>query len=321
MAYPEKIELFDSGSGGLTTQDDGRLRREVTLRWLLPNQVSYAAAEKKGEEIAPLDWAGHRRSRLDVRSLGNKWYELSADYGTLIIEGDGNDNNGDNGDDPTANTISFDTTGGSEHITQSFQTNNDNWGEQVAGSTTGIKGQIGHGRPGEGALVPDLEGAINVEGDQVKGTDKVVPVFNFSETWVFPASMLVTEYIATLYDLTGTVNKSDWRVFSAGEVLFMGARGEITRNAPAASITFSFCARPNRSTFKVGEIEVQSGKLGWEQMSVMYETSAGPATIIRRPKFVFINTVYGGKDFARLAIGNKFPQITPTQAPFTTPAP
>lgn len=95
----------------------------------------------------------------------------------------------------------------------------------------------------------------------------------------------------------------------------MGARGEITRNAEAASVTFSFQARPNATNFKVGNIDVV-GKLGWDQMSVMYETSAGPATIIRKPQFVFINSVYDSKDFARLSIGNRFPAVYPPGIPF-----
>lgn len=268
--------------------------------------ASYAAAEEKGLTLAPLDYQSHRRTRLNVRSLGNQWYEIEAAYENTLIE---NSDEGDNNQDGIANTIAFDTTGGTEHITQAFQSNNDNAGQQVAGTFTGIKGQIGHGRPNEAALVPDLEGAINVEGDQVKGVDKVVPIFNFTETWVFPSQFLVTSYISTLYKLTGTVNRNDWRVFKAGEVLFLGARGEITRGAATASITFQFSARPNRGTFKVGEVEVFGGKLGWEQMSVMYETSAGTATLIRRPKFVFINAIYGAYDFGLLSIGNQFPGV------------
>lgn len=319
MKYPEKIELFDSGTGGLTTQEDGRLQREVSLKWLVPYQASYQAAEAKAQEIAPLGWSGHRRQRLDVRSLGNQWYEITASYQTVLQNAEDDDNNNDNGSDPASNSISFDTTGGTEHISQSFQSNNDNFGQQVAGSTTGIKGQIGHGRPGEGAGVPDLEGAINVEGDQVKGTDKVVPVFNFSETWTFPAEYVVTSYIATLYQLTGTVNAKDWRVFSGGEVLFLGARGEINRSSAAVAITFNFSARPNRATFKVGEVEVFGGKLGWEQLSVMYETSSTTSSIFRRPKFVFVNSIYGAQDFTKLRIGNTFPAVYPPNMPFTSP--
>lgn len=314
MAYPDKIELFDSGAGGLTTKDNGQLEREITLRWLVPNMVSYMAAEAKGEQIAPLNWSGHRRNRLDVRSLGNKWYEVSATYGTLRIE---SEQNNDNGNDPVANSINFDTSGGTEHVTQTVQFNGGGT-TQVVGSFTGITGQIGHAKPGRDADKPDLKGAINVEGDQVKGVDKVVPVFNFAETWVFPSRLLVTSYVATLYELTGTVNQRPWRVFQGGEVLFLGASAEINRNSAAASVTFKFSARPNAANFKVGDIDV-TGKMGWEQMSVMYETSAGPATIIRRPQFVFINTVYDAKDFTRLQLGNQFPAVYPAGGNFNVP--
>lgn len=307
MPFPDKIELFDSGSGGLSTEENGLQRREVTLRWLVPNMVSYKAAEEKGLEIAPLDYAGHRRSRLDVRSLGNKWYEIGATYGSIIPESE--DPNNDSGGDPTANTISFDTTGGTEHITQAMRFDDQSGRQPVAGSWTGIKGQLGHAGPGLGATVPELEGAINVEGDQVKGVDKVVPLFNFTETWVFKASDVMADFIATIYELTGTINQNDWRIFKGGEVLFMGARGEISSRSASVAVTFVFQARPNVDGFKVGNIEV-NGKLGWDQMSVMYETSAGPATIIRKPQFVFINSIYEAKDFSRLRIGNQFPAVT-----------
>lgn len=316
MAFPTHIPLFDSGTGGLTTREDGQLQRELTLKWLVPKMDSYQMAEEKGEELAPLDSSGHRRTRLSVRSLGNKWYEIEATYeNTLVQQSDNNDNNDDGG---VANTISFDTSGGTEHITQAFQAGNGNAGQQVVGTFTGIYGQLGHARPGEGDQVPALEGAINVEGDQVKGTDKVVPIFNFTETWVFPSAFLVSSYIGTLYKLTGTVNRTDWRVFKGGEVLFLGARGEITRGAATASITFQFSARPNRGTFKVGEVEVTGGKLGWEQMSVMYETASSDASLIRRPKFVFINAVYGAYDFTQLSIGDKFPAVYQPNQPFAT---
>jgi hypothetical protein len=311
VAYPSKIETLDSASGGLSTQDDGTLQREVNLKWLVPNMADYTAAETKGIELAPLEMFGHRRNRLDVRSIGSKWYEIAATYGTLIPE---KEETGDDTKEPVANTISFDTTGGTEHITQSFATWDmpDELG--VKGSQTGQSGQARYKVTGDASALPDLEGAINVEGDQVKGIDIVVPQFNFSETWVFPASYLVNSYIATLYELTGTNNHDKWRVFEPGEVLFMGARGDITRGAAAAAITFSFAARPNRSNFKVGGVDV-NGKMGWEQMSVMYETAASSSTIFRKPKFVIINTVYRAKDFARLQIGNTFPAIYPPKTP------
>jgi hypothetical protein len=305
MAYPQVIELFDSQSGGLTLNDDGILVRDKSLRWLVSGMASYDAAETKGNELAPVYLGDLRRNRLDVRSLGNRWYEITASYDVKLPDSEQNE---DGGDDSIANTLSFDTTGGTEHITQTIDQNN-NAKLLAQGSNVGLSGQMVHARSGEDATKPDLQGAINVEGDQVKGIDKVVPLFNWSETWVVPMQRMTNKYIGDLYHATGKVNYKDWKIFKAGEVLFMGVRGEATRGATAASLTFSFSARPNIDTyFKVGDVEV-GGKQGWEQMSVMYETAATSGTIFRRPKYVAINAIYEAVDFSVLAIGGSFPAV------------
>ena len=305
MAIPEYIELFDSGSGGLTTNDKGLLEREVSLRWLVNNKLNYPAAEAWATEQAPLTYKQHRRTRIDIRSLGNKWWEVTASYTNAEIqpeEGGGQQGGGDSGSDPISNTISIDTTGGTEHITQANTFEN-------AGQT-GENGQIGYPRPG--TEWPDMEGALNVEGDQVRGIDVTVPVFNFSETWTFPSYLLVDSYIATLYELTGTINNNKWRVFDTGEVLFLGARTEITRGASASAVTFSFQVRPTMIDFSVGTGEdkiININKGGWDYMQVTYDTVAKAGSIVKIPKCVYISSVYQGKDFTRLLLGNKFPAV------------
>ena len=303
MAIPEYIELFDSGSGGLTTNDKGLLEREVSLRWLVNNKLNYPAAEAWATEQAPLIYNEHRRTRIDIRGLGNKWWEITANYTNAAIQPDGGEEGGgDSGSDPIANTISIDTTGGTEHITQANTKNN-------AGQA-GQGGQLSHAVGG--GLGPDLEGAINVEGDQVRGIDVTVPVFNFTETWTFPSFLLVDSYIATLYELTGTINNNKWRVFDTGEVLFLGARTEITRGASACAVTFSFQARPTMIDFSIGSEPNEIGDInkgGWDYMQVTYDTVSEAGSIIKRPKYVYISSVYEGKDFTRLLIGNKFPAV------------
>ena len=313
MPYPEQIELFDSGSGGLTTKDDGLLEREVTLKWLIPNKINYLQAETKAKDLAPAQLQGHRRTRIDIRSLGAGWWEIAAQYTNAAVQGeDGEDGGGGGGGtEGVANTIAFDTTGATEHITQVY-TGPDKVGQGAA------TGQVPYWRPGEDALVPELEGAINVQGDQVNGVDRVVPIFNWTETWNFPSQFIVDDYVATLYELTGTVNKAAWRIFGFGEVLFMGARAEITRGATMAAITFSFAARPNDFGFKIGQITgIQKG--GWDHMSIMYESKASGGKLIRQPQFVFIDTIYPAKDFTRLAIGNQYPAVYLPREAFNNP--
>jgi hypothetical protein len=248
------------------------------------------------------------RSRLEIRGLGNKWWEVSATYkNPSVQESDGGDDSGSNSPsgNPVSNTISFDTTGGTEHVTSVYNPDGDPNPTQG-----GIEGQLGHWRPGEADTIPDLQGAIGVEGDQVKGVDRIVPMFNFSETWQFPAELIYEEYVKTLYKCTGTVNVGAWRIFDPGEVLFLGAKAEITRGAAVVPVTFTFSARPNRFGFKVGDIEgIQ--KNGWDYMHVMYETAspAGVAQLVKRPQFVFINCIYPATDFMLLNIGNEFPAV------------
>lgn len=302
MAYPQVIELFDSGRGGLTTNDDGTVTRDVELKWLLNGFASYVAAETKGTELAPLEITGHRRKSLNVDPLGNGWYVVTAGYTNPAIQDDGGDE-GDNssGGDPISNTISIDTTGATEHITQAYS------GPDKVGQA-GITGQLVYHRPGEQGQVPDYEGAIGVNGNTVTGVDKVVPTFNFTETWTFPAAWVVNSFINTLYTNTGKVNTKPWRIFNLGEVLFMGARMEVTRGASMVPITFSFAARPGRNAFKVGDVDV-SFLGGWDYMDIQYEQDTDNSTMIKKPKFVVVNTIYAAFDFEQLSIGNQFPAV------------
>ena len=102
-------------------------------------------------------------------------------------------------------TYQFDTAGGTQHITQSLQT-------------------LGKYAP-PGKVAPDFKGAIGVTHDNVEGVDITVPVYNFSETHYIASELVTLAYKATLFSLTGKVNKHVFRGFAPGEVLFVGASG------------------------------------------------------------------------------------------------
>jgi hypothetical protein len=303
VPYPEYIELFDSASGTLSLNDDGTLAREVPLKWLVPNKATYLACEEWAADFCPIDYNGHRRTRLECRSLGNRWWEVSAVYTNTAIKADGGDDqNGDNGGaEPIANTVAFDTTGGTEHITSA-----------INGGSPGFQGEEVHTRPGETENIVYFDGAINVDGESVNGLDIVVPTFNFTETWTMPAAFLIDKYVETLYSLTGTVNDGDFRVFKQGECLFLGARAEMTRGQTLVSVTYQFSARPNKENFEVGSgdsaIEVNY-KRGWDYMWIRYEPKVSENTLIRRPASVHVNQVYDRKNFGLLSIGTTFPKV------------
>jgi hypothetical protein len=292
MAIPDVIELFDSGTGSLTRSDDGTFSREVSLRWLLKDIPNYAAAEAKGRQQAPDAWAGHFRSRLDVQPLGSGWWLATAVYATPTAN-DGNQQEGGEGELFPA-SVAFDTTGGTEHITQAYYDGDAEWG-----------GEERFAREGQ---APEMEGAINVNGDQVNGIDIVVPVFNFTETWTIPAAYMTATFVNALYSLTGKINNARFRVFNRGECLFMGARGEMARGDFKAVITFSFAARPNEENKKIGRID-GIFKGGWDYLWVWYEDTTDNANLIKRPKYVYVDKIYGEGDFSRLGIGTNFPQL------------
>lgn len=286
------IELFDSGSGSLSTEASGTFSRDVNLKWLLKDIVSYQAAEDKGKELAPDVFSGHYRSRLDVAPLGSDWWMVTATYSRQAITPD-EDPQQNQDEDLFPASVSFDTTGGQEHITQAY--------------TDSIV-NVGQGERSFGDGAPSYYGAINVSGQQVNGLDVVAPVFNFTETWTIPTVWMTDEYVSTLYSLTGKVNDATFRVFEAGECLFLGARAEIARGDFRSTVTFSFSARPNEASKAVGGIEV-TNKKGWEYLWIQYEDEVDNANLIKRPKYVYVDAIYPEGDFSLLGIGTNFPSL------------
>jgi hypothetical protein len=293
---PPDLLLHDSFTASLTTTADGLTGREFSLHHVLDGRWSYADAEARALELCPENLYGHKRARLDLAPLGNGYWDLKAAYKTPETDsssGDGGDSSGQS----IANSLSLDTGGGTEHITQALYDGQGDWG-----------GEQAFARPGDTA--PDFFGAINCSGDSVQGVDVTVPAFNFTEVWTWPAAALTSDYYRTLYTHTGTTNASAWRLFERGEVLFMGARFDRNRGDPFIPITYQFSARPSRFNFKVGQITILA-KRGWQYLWIKYEDKEETAALVKRPKFAYVNDVYPEKDFGALAIGNPFPSLAP----------
>jgi len=188
-------------------------------------------------------------------------------------------------DSPTPPTtgesvFSFDTSGGTQHITQSLST-------------------VGR-YPG---TAPDFKGAIGVTHDNVEGVDITVPVYAFSETHYLPASQVTPAYKLTLFNLTGKVNNSPFKGLAAGECLFLGASGS-RRGPDDWEITFRFAGSPNRTGLTVGPITGISKK-GWEYLWVRYADAEDTAshTLVKQPIAAYVEKVYEEGNFAALGIG------------------
>ena len=190
----------------------------------------------------------------------------------------------DDGDED-ATLFAFDTGGGTKHLNQSLKTD---------------------GRYPNNA--PDFAGAIEVDNEgNVNGVDVTMPVLNFTETHTLSGSRVSTSYKKTLASLTGTVNRSGFRGFSAGEVLFLGASGTKRSKKSSApwEITYRFAVSPNRAGFKVGDIQV-TRKYGWDYLWVRYadKVAEGGKNVVKKPVGVYVEMVYPEGDFGNLGIGN-----------------
>lgn len=207
---------------------------------------------------------------------------------------------------PLKRARSFDTSGGTQHITNALQVKN-------SSGTVTDTGERVYGPSGlnDGAT---MKGAINVDDNSVNGVDIVVPSFQFQESYDVPLSVLNDAYIRKLGELTGTVNNAAFRGFKAGEVLFVGSSGahewdEQRGNGPGA-ITFKFVASPSAGDgktllpLKVGEIN-NIAKGGHEYLWVKYATIADTSKnqLTRQPIAVYVNRVYPDGDFSQLKIG------------------
>ena len=182
------------------------------------------------------------------------------------------------GDPPS---FSFDTSGGTQHITQSKQT--------ISRTPNGT--------------APNFKGAIGVTRDSVEGVDITVPVYAFSETHYFPPGQVTASYRGTLFNLTGKVNNGGFKGMAAGECLFLGASGSM-RAGGDWEITYKFAASPNRTNIAVGDITVPAKK-GWEYLWVKYsEEEDGDAdAIVQRPVAAYVEKVYDDGNFGSLGIG------------------
>jgi hypothetical protein len=214
---------------------------------------------------APTLYDGLVRDSFSVTPLGGGVWECSVRYTLLESE----------------TQFTFDTGGGTQHITQSLQTMG---GYAPAGFTA-----------------PNFQGAMGVTTDSVEGTDITVPVYSFTETHYISGALVTPAYKATLFFLTGKVNGAAFKGFSVGEVLFLGAAGS-KRGTDDWEITYRFAASPNVTGLAVGPI-TGIAKKGWEYLWVRYADAEDEHVLVKRPIAAYVEQVYELGNFAGLGIG------------------
>lgn len=226
---------------------------------------------------APTTWHSRIRESIELdERINDSIIRVKVSYGSVEA-----DNEEEAEEEPT---FSFDTGGGTMHRTQSLLTFS-----KTPNSA------------------PDYGGAIEVDNEgNVNGVDVTMPVMYFSETHYFKNSKVTTSYKKRLGELTGTINGSSFKGYSAGEVLFLGASG--TRRGDKRKdlweISFKFAVSPNQTGLRVGSLSV-SKKYGWDYLWVKYadDVAADKKSLIKKPVAAYVERVYRIGDFGGLGIG------------------
>jgi len=180
--------------------------------------------------------------------------------------------------------IAMDSSGGTVNVTEAFA-------------------QVRTDAPGE--LGVDYKTSINVDGQgNPRGVDKAIPalkmnvVARIATVWVQDQ----LAYAKTISNSTGYTNNAEYLGFAIGELLFLGATGEIFPDNPL--LTFTFAASPNLIDHDIGSITVPF-KAGHDYIWFSYKTEKDPATDLNTQiaTAAYVARVYGSLDFSVLKIG------------------
>lgn len=221
-----------------------------------------------------------------VNHLGDDAWEVTATYKTLGADDDAA---------PFRRSRSFDTTGGTQHMTQALQGAGTTFGERIFPSDA-----------------PSANYAIAVDESGVKGVDVIAPALQWTETYDVAAGYVTALYIKTVAMLTGTINNANFRTFRAGEVLFAGCNGsqqwDLEKGDSPWQLSYKFIASPNAGSgqtlppIECGDI-TGIEKRGHDYLWVRYEEVESSGTLLKKPRHVYVNKVYRDGNFSGLGIG------------------
>jgi len=257
---------------------DGVSDKRTSVRYLVEDAASEIEALAALKTLSP-GWVRNlpRLERRLTKRVNDTTWLAAVEYGQLspvdaAIE------------DPVVDhSYTFDTTGGSKHITQSL-------------------GTVGAYGPSASA---ELGGAIGYDGHNVNGCDITVPVYQFSEVHGFAAEDVNQAYKIAVMNMTGRVNSATFRGFEAGEVLFLGASGNRhgTLDTDPWQLTFNFAAAKNAAGLSVGAI-TDIAKQGWQYLWVQYGDSVDltAKTLVKKPIAAYVEKVYEEADFSALGL-------------------
>ena len=204
------------------------------------------------------------RQDLKVAPQGHKLFYVTVPYGPRKNE-------------TGSWRFSFDTTGGSIHITNSKQ--------HIARFPN---------------TATDFKGAINVKESggklEVEGADIVIPALKHIYHVKHPMAVITEAYSRYLASITGMVNSDVWHGFQPGEALFLGATGSDGTDVEG-EVQYQIAAQQNASGLTIGDIAGIAKKgheLAWISYKDYEDTTSDPGKTLpgKKPKAVYVERVY-----------------------------
>jgi hypothetical protein len=254
---------------------------EAELRFLVNGSEDDQAVTDHVLANAPATWADMPSQETSIEPLGGGAWDVIVRYAPSTQQ-----NQAEPIPPPEIgdSEFSFDTTGGTQHVTQAKET--------VAA----------YPHPDIG-VCSDWQGAIGVTENGVEGVDIVVPQMAYEETHQIAAYDVEAWLVGVIFGLTGKVNDAPFKGFAAGELLFLGAQGRKRKSEGFWTVTFRFAGSRNATGLAVGAI-TGIDKEGWHYLDVQYETvdDADAGMLARKPVAARVHRVYDTGDFSSLGI-------------------
>ena len=152
------------------------------------------------------------------------------------------------------------------------------------------------------STAPNFNGGIGFSNGELQGVEKVIPALKLHARYRWPKDTVTTAYVNSLAAMTGTINTSGWQGYAAGELLFLGASGEIVPGKPV-EIEYQFAASSN-ATLTLGSIS-SIAKRGHDYLWLLWEDDEDTTAkrLTKKMLAAYVAKVYSESSFTGLGIG------------------
>lgn len=207
------------------------------------------------------------RQPIEISEIGHKNWAITVPYGPVKrLTGD--------------YQLSFDTTGGTVHISTSKETISSYVSSDLTGSAPDHKQLIGY----EGPDTPP------------RGTDIVIPALKITANFRHPAGVITLPQMKFIASITGMVNSAPFLTFAAGEVLFLGASGNEGATIET-QISYQFAMSANATGLSFGNI-ADVVKAGWNPVWIRWYDDEDESVAVKKPGYAYVERVYETTDLA-----------------------